>query len=846
MIKVFSKEETEFLHNRTILTDVENAVISETGNGDFSLSLDAPISRSSDLIVGNIITAPTPRGVQPFRIYNTKQTLTRLQVKARHIFYDLANSFLLDCRPTRLNAEAALEHIMRHRQTPGKIKLTSDVSMVATAYYIRKTEIEALLGSDNAFINNWGGYLMRDGFSAHFRAEPRSRGYEIALGKNITGLEILEDTSDVATVLLPTFVLEDNNVYMLPEKFVRSELADLYPEDIIRELRVELTEEQRKEKPEALYDYVRSEAKRVFSEGRDRPNVSFRVNFVDLSKTEAYKNLELLTELDIFDRIKCKLPSFDIDVDVIMQAYTYDAIKERFLSMDLGSTRPTGASVQKRLQRTIEDQLTRDDSAVMLKVNAARDKAFDRITGVTGGAIVLRRDREGKPYELLILDTADVNTARNVIRLNQAGIGLSSSGITGPYAIAMTAKDGLYADFIHGLKITSPMIEAGAILANHIQLNAIYSRHIASGAVGANEIAANSILTEHLRGRIITSSKMSTTDFFSLNGTFTGDIRANSGYFKGSVEATSGRFGSLSIVNGSQTKGTYYGGLSGATGSVTGLGGTLKGMGGLVTSLGGSLKDMAGSVKGLGGLMTNMGGSVKSLAGSLNKTLGIHAGPTSGDHTGAVNSSSIRGSLNNVSGRATLTQSSLSGSFNGTATTDSRSGLGGALKSTAGDHKGTVNSRFGTLGGVRYYSSGGYLKFGATVACGGNFESSMNIRASNSLIGNSVKVTYVYYMYLNKNSDERLKTGFKKISQEQIQALYDMNMYEFNYKNDAKSTFGVNATEIFYRTESPLKSQLIKVNDDGYLAVDYDALYSVGLAAIQDLNDRVKKLEGIR
>lgn len=72
----------------------------------------------------------------------------------------------------------------------------------------------------------------------------------------------------------------------------------------------------------------------------------------------------------------------------------------------------------------------------------------DRATGVlqTGlsGFVVIGRNDDGYANELLFLDTNSLETARQVLRINKAGIGFSSTGYQGPYYQSWTL-DGHFA-----------------------------------------------------------------------------------------------------------------------------------------------------------------------------------------------------------------------------------------------------------------------------------------------------------------------------------------------------------------------------------------------------------------
>ncbi|MDO5016533.1 MAG: phage tail spike protein [Eubacteriales bacterium] len=379
--------------------------------------------------------------------------------------------------------------------------------------------------------------------------------------------------------------------------------------------------------------------------------------------------------------------------------------------------------------------------------------------------------------------------------------------------------------------VTSDKIMAGAITAGKIGAGAIISNKIAAGAVTANAIQSGAITSSKILAGAITTDKLSAYNVYSLNGTFTGTIKANDGYFKGKLEASTGSFGSLTVYN-NRTQGNYYGGLNNCLGSV---------------------KDLGGSLKGMGGTITNMGGSVSSLGGSLNKTLGIHAGQTTGSHTGNVNSSSISGSLNGVSGSARLTNSTLSGNFNGTAATTNYSTIGGNLQNTDGIHAGQLKCSQGYLGNTQFYSSNGHLHFNAGLSVGGQLQAMGGLVSSRNVAANSGTVSgqygsfkYLSYTTINQNSDERLKENFESIPDDLIDAFYKLPLIKYNFKErPTKPKVGINASELFWRSDSQLKPFLIGVGPDGYLTADYSCLANIGLAALQQLNLRVQKLEEI-
>ena len=79
----------------------------------------------------------------------------------------------------------------------------------------------------------------------------------------------------------------------------------------------------------------------------------------------------------------------------------------------------------------------------------AIENATKLISGGLGGYVIIHSSTGGNhPDEILIMDTDDINTASKVWRWNKGGLGYSSTGYNGPYALAMTQDGQIVADFI--------------------------------------------------------------------------------------------------------------------------------------------------------------------------------------------------------------------------------------------------------------------------------------------------------------------------------------------------------------------------------------------------------------
>ena len=83
----------------------------------------------------------------------------------------------------------------------------------------------------------------------------------------------------------------------------------------------------------------------------------------------------------------------------------------------------------------------------------ARNSATNLITQALGGYVYKTQS------ELYIMDTDNPATAQKVWRWNINGLGYSSTGINGPYGVAMTMDGQIVADFITTGKLNTNVIE---------------------------------------------------------------------------------------------------------------------------------------------------------------------------------------------------------------------------------------------------------------------------------------------------------------------------------------------------------------------------------------------------
>ncbi|MGF0064253.1 phage tail protein [Lachnospiraceae bacterium SGI.085] len=103
--------------------------------------------------------------------------------------------------------------------------------------------------------------------------------------------------------------------------------------------------------------------------------------------------------------------------------------------------------------KTLEQSLPQEKSMLQ----AAKDNATALITSAMGGYVYKTTS------ELFIMDTDNPKTAKKVWRWNLNGLGYSSSGIDGPYGLAMTMDGSIVADFITTGVLSAELIKTGML-----------------------------------------------------------------------------------------------------------------------------------------------------------------------------------------------------------------------------------------------------------------------------------------------------------------------------------------------------------------------------------------------
>ena len=309
-----------------------SCIVTEELNGAYELELKHPYDEGGKwqrLERGRILYASTPRGKQPFRIYYVKPTMDAITVNARHIFYDLLDN---QCKPITHSgtAEAALTALQAAFAYPMPFSFDTDISLTGTLTTGRMNPVQALLSDDDeatSFVKGYGGELLRDGFRVSVKvALGQDRGVSIRYGKNLVGLEVTEDESEVKTRIVcygkggsVTLDSPHINDYIYPKIHT-------------------LTEENKS------ISEVQAEGQKLLDEGCDIPSINIKADFVALEKTVEYRDYAVLEEVFLGDMVTVINTKMGFRKQAKVISYEWDCLLEQYNDVELGDFIPTLAA----------------------------------------------------------------------------------------------------------------------------------------------------------------------------------------------------------------------------------------------------------------------------------------------------------------------------------------------------------------------------------------------------------------------------------------------------------------------------------------------------------------------
>ena len=157
-----------------------------------------------------------------------------------------------------------------------------------------------------------------------------------------------------------------------------------------------------------------------------KPERSYECDIIDLKKTDPAKYQ--FESFDLFSRVKL----IDKDAETSITAQVAQYVEYPYMPEKNEITLDTATPDIYTQVQQLETSLTDANSAYQQSQAAAIVNATSQILSGDGGYVVLHTNSDNRVYEILIMDTANIDTAVNVWRWNVNGLGHSSTGYSGP------------------------------------------------------------------------------------------------------------------------------------------------------------------------------------------------------------------------------------------------------------------------------------------------------------------------------------------------------------------------------------------------------------------------------
>ena len=284
---------------------------------------------------------------QPFRIYRVVPELDKVTVYARHIFYDLLDNMVKSLKPSPSAVGASVvQSLAGACLSNHDFSFYSDLTSTAEdVEWENVNPVEAMLG-ENGLVSKYGAELARDWYDVFLvRRVGNDTDVSIREKKNLTGISYDVDETDVVTRIMPTGEDADGNILYLPELYLDSPNINAYTHPKWIHLSVsEAKEVKDGDEPKSkaqCYAEMRKAAQAEFDAGCDLPTVTLKVDFVNCSDAEEYKQYAALTDIFLGDSVRVVARRIGVEVSMRMTQYTYDCLTKKYTLVTLGTAADT-------------------------------------------------------------------------------------------------------------------------------------------------------------------------------------------------------------------------------------------------------------------------------------------------------------------------------------------------------------------------------------------------------------------------------------------------------------------------------------------------------------------------
>lgn len=428
-----------------ILSDAISCTIEQERNGAYELILEYSVSgiHAQDLAIRRIIKAKPNFTDDPqlFRIDRIgKEMNGKFTVYAKHISYDLSGYEITSGTASSISGACLLLQNAASGYT-----ITTDKTTAGTFKVNAPASVKSFfVGKEGSILDVYGkADIKYNNFSVQFLTNAGAdRGVTIRYKKNLLELSQETDGSNLYTHVICFWKSGENAAVY------GSKVATGLTLDVPKTLIVDVSDEYQ-DAPSTTVLTNRATAY-INANNLTIPTNNIKLDFVQSG--------ELANRVDLCDSVNIYYEALGITrVGVKCIRTRYDCIREKYLETEFGDATFNVADTIAVASRSLAEK---PNTSYMSEAIA---HATEMITGNLGGYVIMHdANGDGKPDEILVMNTEDITTASQVWRFNKSGLGYSNS-YGGSYGLALTSDGQIVADRITSGTLNANIIKAGVI-----------------------------------------------------------------------------------------------------------------------------------------------------------------------------------------------------------------------------------------------------------------------------------------------------------------------------------------------------------------------------------------------
>lgn len=429
------------------LTDVISCVVTEERNGSYELVLEyaADGIHAEDIEPNKFIIAKPnfTDNAQIFRIYKVGKTMNgKFTVSGEHISYDLSGK-IIDSG----SATSCVEACSLLQNKAGNFTINTDKTVSANFTISEPSSVRSWFGGkQGSLLDVYGGEWKYDNYTASLKqARGQDRNVQIRYGKNLTELSQELNMSNLVTGVVPYYIDTNGN------KTVGTKVSTGLVLDVTRDVAIDFSSDVDPESGTAISTQLNTLANRYITNNNLTSLMdSITLDFVQMK--------DLQDRVDLCDTVHIYFEPLGITASAKCVKTEWDVVNERYTKTTFGDARTNIADTIAKNTKEVSEAPSKSFMA------EAITRATELITGNLGGYVILHDSNgDGKPDEILIMNTEDPTTATEVWRWNKNGLAYGTS-YTGPFnTLALTSDGQIVATAITSGVLNADIIKAGTI-----------------------------------------------------------------------------------------------------------------------------------------------------------------------------------------------------------------------------------------------------------------------------------------------------------------------------------------------------------------------------------------------